>query len=176
MVQWLRQMIGYSQESSKIKVKDNQLKNTQITVTQNYSVLAHCSKLLSAHLLNFTQHESENESKGIHVNGDNSYRKYFTNYIYEWFWVGKTIQSRLHLTVDFQSIGKTYSVKSISYRYLDLSFTLIIWSRLTAEAAWTVFILYSFDLIGWFINGSDWPSWNCTMHNDWIEIPHFIIL
>ena len=38
-VQWLSQMIGYSQESSKIKVKDNQLKITQITVTQNYSVL-----------------------------------------------------------------------------------------------------------------------------------------
>ena len=50
-------MIGYSQESSKIKVKDNPLKITQITVTQNYSVLiaqfssllkiTHCSILLS---------------------------------------------------------------------------------------------------------------------------------
>ena len=76
-------MIGYSQESSKINVKDNQLKVTQITVTQNYSVLiaqfTHCSKLLIAHLLNFTQSESESESKGIRVNGDYSYPMYFIN-------------------------------------------------------------------------------------------------
>ena len=74
-------MICYSQESIKIKVKDNQLKITQITVTQNYSLLnfTHCSKLLIAHLLNFTQSESESESKEIHVNGDYSYPKYFIN-------------------------------------------------------------------------------------------------
>ena len=41
-------MIGYSQESSKIKVKDNKLKISQMTVTQNYSNDSY-SKLLSAH-------------------------------------------------------------------------------------------------------------------------------
>ena len=149
-------MIGYSQESSKIKVKDNQLKITQITLTQNYSLLntAHCSTLLiaqsylvhicsiflSAHPLNFTQCSilpcvkvKVREYKYV----DFSCPKYFTNYIYEWLWEGKTIQSRAHFTVDFQSIGKTYSATSIPYRcycrYLSSDvFNLIIWIRLTA--------------------------------------------